>query len=116
MQYENGSDEYGARWRNFAATFKGPLAPTVVLVLVFTGAVAWMQYAFMESVRKLDEKRAIEHQRIAESMDTMSWIVSLPQERRPELTPPESIWRRLKAQTYEELERERTRPSTKTHE
>ena len=113
MQFENGSDEYGARWGRIAATFKGPLAPTVVLVLVFTGAVAWMQYSFMESVRKLDEKRATEHQRIAEAMDTMSWIVSLPQER---LTPPESVWRRLKAQTYEELERERTRPSTKTHE
>jgi len=113
MQYENVSDEYGARWGRIAATFKGPLAPTVVLVLVFTGAVAWMQYSFMESVRKLDEKRATEHQRIAEAMDTMSWIVSLPQER---LTPPESVWRRLKAQTYEELERERTRPSTKTHE
>ena len=28
----------------------------------------------------------------------------------PELTPPESVWRRLKAQTYEELERERVRP------
>ena len=112
MQYENGSDEYRARWGRIAATFKGPLAPTVVLVLVFTGAVAWMQYSFMESVRKLDEKRATEHQRIAEAMDTMSWIVSLPQERRPELTPPESVWRRLKAQTYEELERTRPRKTT----
>jgi hypothetical protein len=110
MQYENGRDEIAAKWAKLAASFKGPMAPMVVLTLAFAATVIWLQKSFTDTIAKMDEKRAAEHQAIVESMDTFGWIISLPQDRRPELMPPSSVWKRLKAQTYDELDRERTHP------
>jgi hypothetical protein len=104
---DNGN-EIGARYGKFGLLLRGQNSLVVFILLVFAGLIVWTNSRFLDSVTAADSMRRDEHRQIADTMDTLSWLMSLPQDRRPELTPPASVWKRLKSQTFDELERERS--------
>lgn len=94
-----------------ALSISGPTAPLIVLSLIFGALTVWTNYRFINWMQEFVKDQKADHSAIKEAVETMSWINSLPLDRRPELVMPEHVIKRLKglAPYYDDIERERAR-------
>lgn len=79
-----------------AFSISGPTAPLIVLSLIFGALTVWTNYRFINWMNEFVRDQKADHAAIKEAVETMSWINSLPADRRPELVMPEHVIKRLK--------------------
>lgn len=100
-------DRVEAKVGDKALSISGPTAPLVVVAVIFGALTVWTNYRFIHWMNEFVKDQKLEHAAIKEAVETMSWINSLPSDRRPELVMPEHVLRRLKGmQPYYNNERQ----------
>lgn len=94
-----------------AFSISGPTAPLIAVMVIFGGLIVWTNTRFISWMNDFVKEQKDEHAAIKEAVETMSWINSLPPDRRPELVMPDHVIKRLKGMQpyYGDIESERAR-------